>query len=74
NEEVLSKAGNLKVISRVGVGLDNVDLEAAQRMGIKVYTTPGALIDSVAKLILGLILNALRKINFQDLKWANKRR
>ncbi len=66
NEIVLSKASNLKVISRVGVGLDNVDLATARKLGIKVYTTPGALIDSVAELTVGLILNALRKISFQD--------
>lgn len=64
--EVLESAKNLQVISRVGVGVDNVDLEAAKRLKIKVFNTPDVLTDSVAELTLGLILCCLRKIALMD--------
>ena len=66
SEEILSQLPNLKVISRLGVGMDNIDLEFAKSMGLKVYksTTTPAL--AVAELTLGLILNLLRKINVQN--------
>ena len=64
---VLEKArGYLKVISRVGVGWDNVDREAAQEFGIKVYRTPGVLNEAVAELTFGMILCALRSISLHD--------
>jgi len=65
---VLSGAKGLKVISRVGVGLDNVDLAAAKSLRIKVFNTPGVLTDSVAELTLGLMLAALRRITWSDRK------
>ena len=66
SEEILSQLPNLKVISRLGVGLDNIDLEFAKSMGLKVYksTTTPAL--AVVELTLGLILDLLRKINIQN--------
>lgn len=67
-KKVFSKAKGLKVISRVGVGLDNVDQKAARELGIKVFNTPGVLTDAVAELTLGLILSALRKICLMDRK------
>jgi D-3-phosphoglycerate dehydrogenase len=56
----------LRVISRVGVGWDNVDRQAAAQMGILVYRTPGVLTVAVAELTLGLILSALRSIALHD--------
>ncbi len=67
-KNVLIQAKDLKVISRVGVGLDNVDQVAAKSLKIKVYNTPGVLTDAVAELSLGLMLAALRKISFLDCK------
>ena len=67
-ENVLSQAKTLKVISRVGVGLDNVDQVAAKKLGIKVFNTPGVLTDAVSELTVGLILAALRKIALLDRK------
>ncbi len=64
--EVLTAANALKVISRCGAGLDNVDLKAAAKLGIKVFNTPDAPTNAVAELTLGLILNCLRKISFSD--------
>lgn len=59
---VINKAKRLKVISRYGVGLENIDLKAATNQGIIVTNTPGANADSVAELTLGLIINLTRRI------------
>jgi D-3-phosphoglycerate dehydrogenase / 2-oxoglutarate reductase len=56
----------LKVISRVGVGWDNIDLEAAAELGILIYRTTGVLTQAVAELTIGLMLAALRSIALQD--------
>lgn len=64
--EILEKLTDLKVISRCGTGLDNIDLSAARRLGIKVFNTPDAPTIAVAELTIGLILNLLRKINRMD--------
>src|ERR1700733_3863608 len=42
NEKVLHSAHKLRVIGRAGVGVDNIDLEAATKAGIAVMNTPGA--------------------------------
>lgn len=63
---VLTKAKSLKVISRVGTGMDNIDLSETEKLNIKVCNTPNVLIDSVAELTIGLILNVLRKISLLD--------
>jgi len=65
-ESTISKLPKLKVISRCGAGLENVDLEAARRFKIKVVNTPDAPTLAVAELTVGLILNLLRKINKMD--------
>ena len=64
--EVLQSAPKLKVVSRVGVGLDNVDIAAAKQRGIKVFNTPGGPTSAVAELTLGLILALLRHIPRED--------
>ncbi len=66
NAAVLERAAHLRVISRVGVGLENVDLNAALRMGIVVRNTPEALTDAVAELTLGGILSVIRQIGRMD--------
>ena len=58
----LQTADRLKVISRYGVGVDNVDLAAAREKGIVVTNTPGANSVSVAELALGLMLALARQI------------
>ena len=58
----LKTADRLKVICRYGVGVDNVDLDAAREKGIIVTNTPGANSVSVAELALGLILALARQI------------
>ena len=59
---VIEAATNLKVIARYGVGVDAVDLEAAQENGIIVTNTPGANSVSVAELTVGLMLSLARNI------------
>lgn len=59
---VLNAADQLQVISRNGVGVDSIDLAAAERRGIKIMTTPGANAAAVAELTLGLIISGLRHI------------
>jgi D-3-phosphoglycerate dehydrogenase / 2-oxoglutarate reductase len=62
SEKVLARAINLKLISRVGIGLDSVDLVAAKKRGVKVSYTPNAPAPAVAELTLGLILTLLRSV------------
>ncbi len=63
---VLERASRLRVISRVGVGLENVDLNAARSLGIVVRNTPDAVTDPVAELTLGGMLSLLRHIGAMD--------
>jgi len=67
-EKIISNTNQLKVISRYGVGMDNVDLETAQRRGVLVYNTPEAPTVAVAELTLSLMLNLLKKIVKVDRK------
>lgn len=66
DEEVLEAADNLKLIVRAGVGLDNIDLDYAEELEIKVENTPEALTFSVAELTLGLMLALARQIPRAD--------
>ena len=65
-ERVMSCASNLKLISRVGIGLDNVDLLAAERRGIQVSYTPDAPAPAVAELTIGLMLTLLRHVHIAN--------
>jgi len=63
---LLEHAPKLRVIGRAGVGVDNVDLEAATRKGIAVMNTPGANAVAVAELTLGMMLGMARFIPRAD--------
>lgn len=63
---VLEQAGNMKAICRCGMGIDTVDLAAAERCGIKVMNTPDAPTRAVAELTIGLIIDLLRRISQLD--------
>ena len=54
--------GNLKLVIRAGVGIDNIDLYYAKKVGIKVSNTPDASSDSVAELALGHMFSVSRYI------------
>ena len=62
NERVLRSAPNLRAISRVGIGLDTVDLAVAAELGIHVMNTPEPPAQAVAELTIGHILGSLRHI------------
>ena len=67
----MANATNLKMISRVGIGLDNVDLIAARNRGIKVSYTPDAPAPAVAELTIGLIITLLRSVHVSNLQMHN---
>lgn len=64
--KVLDHAPKLKMISRVGIGLDSVDLIAASEKNIKVSFTPDAPAPAVAELTMGLIFSLLRSIHLSN--------
>lgn len=76
NRQILENS-DLKVISRCGAGISNIDLKAAEELGIKIYSTPDAPTEAVAELVIGAMLSLTRHIpqmNF-DLhngKWIKK--
>ena len=74
NKDILKEAVNLKIIARCGVGVDNIDIEAATKNNIHVTNSPNANIISVAELTVGLIISAARNIHtsnnsLKDKKW-----
>ncbi len=74
---VMEKAPKLRVIGRAGVGVDNVDLDAATRRGIVVMNTPGGNAVAVAEHTFGLMLSMARFIPRADAgmhagKWEKK--
>ena len=62
----IESADRLRLISRVGVGLDSVDLSAARRRGIPVAYTPEAPADAVAELTIGMALSLLRGVHLAN--------
>jgi D-3-phosphoglycerate dehydrogenase len=77
NSALLEHAPKLRVVGRAGVGVDNVDLDAATRKGIAVMNTPGANAVAVAELTLGLMLSMARFVPRADAlmhagKWEKK--
>lgn len=61
--EVLEAGPKLKVISRYGVGVDNIDIKAAERLGIWVTNTPNANSNTVAEAVLGFIISLGRNFS-----------
>lgn len=76
DREVLEKS-NLKVISRCGSGMSNVDIDAAKELGIQVFSTPFGPTNAVAELTVGCLLSLIRHIPQMDRsmhheKWDKK--
>ena len=74
---LLESAPKLRVIGRAGVGVDNIDAEAATRRGIVVMNTPGANAVAVAELTLGLMVSLARMVSranatMHDGRWEKK--
>ncbi len=72
-KEVIEASPRLKAIARAGVGLDNIDLEAASERGIEVFNAPAAPSRSVAELAVTLMLTVARKVAFADRKMREGR-
>lgn len=65
DHEVMSKS-RLKVISRCGAGMSNVDLKSAKQLDIMICNTPEAPTNAVAELTIGCLLSLLRRISVMD--------
>lgn len=75
--EVLEAARNLKVVGRAGVGVDNIDLEAAKEHGVTVVNCPVATSEAVAELTMAMIFALTRELPRADAamkseNWAKK--
>jgi phosphoglycerate dehydrogenase-like enzyme len=66
DRDVLAAASELRVIARVGVGTDSIDLEAATEAGVVVVTTPGANQETTADHAVAMILAAVRRVVEHD--------
>ena len=64
--EIISRAKNTKIIARVGVGLDNIDIESAKEFHIEVINSPESAINAVAELVIGLMLSMARSLILAD--------
>lgn len=78
DQEAISKAPNLKVIARAGVGLDNVDLKAATSAGVMVVNAPTSNVISAAELAIGHIMALSRHIpdahaSLKDGQWLRSK-
>ena len=62
---VIDAARSLKVISKFGIGTDNIDIGAAERHGVVVTNCPGSNSNAVAELTLGLMISLLRDVQNQ---------
>ncbi len=62
DSRVVEKAERLRLVVRVGTGLDNIDIEALARRGIEVINTPEAPVISVAELVIGLMIMCSRDL------------
>ena len=71
--DVLNNAKNLKIISRIGIGLDNIDLDYASEKKIKIIRTKTTPAVAVSELTIALILNLLRKIHQQNIDYNSHR-
>lgn len=65
-KEVIDATSSLKIIARVGVGLDNVDVKAAEAKKIRVINAPEAASTAVAELAIGLMISLARSIPRAD--------
>jgi D-3-phosphoglycerate dehydrogenase len=76
-KDMIEKADKCKIIGRVGVGLDNIDVDAANAKGIRVINAVEGAMNAVAELVLGLMLSLAREIPRADReirngKWLKK--
>ena len=70
-KELIQRADNCKIIARVGVGLDNIDQEAAKEKNIRVINAVEGAMNAVAELVVGLMLSLAREIPRADREVRN---
>jgi len=71
SRELIEKADKCKIIARVGVGLDNIDQEAAKEKNIRVINAVEGAITAVAELVIGLMISMAREIPRADREIRN---
>jgi D-3-phosphoglycerate dehydrogenase len=64
--EVIGRGRRLKAIGRAGVGLDNIDIDAAKKRNIAVFNSPEAPTEAVAELTIGLLISLARRLPYAD--------
>jgi len=69
--ELIAKADKCKIIARVGIGLDNIDQEAAKEKNIRVINAVEGAITAVAELVIGLMISMAREITRADREIRN---
>jgi D-3-phosphoglycerate dehydrogenase / 2-oxoglutarate reductase len=62
----LARAGRLKVIGKQGVGVENIDLDAARKFGVRVFNTAGVNAEAVAEMAMALALSVARRVTQTD--------
>lgn len=67
-KEVINAATNAKIIARVGVGLDNIDVKAAEARNIRVINAAEAAMNAVSELTVGHIISLARSIPYADIE------
>lgn len=67
-EIIEASAPNVKIIARVGVGLDNIDVNEAKARNIRIINSPEAAANAVSELVIGLMLSLARNIPFADIE------
>lgn len=72
NKKILENLPNLKVISRCGAGIENIDLATSKKLGIKIFNTPTPPTIAVAELVISLILSSLRHLHLQNSEMHQK--
>ncbi len=72
-KKYLDQFPKLKYVLRIGVGLDNVDLEACKKRNITVINAPGSNANAVAEYIIGVSIMGLRSIQMQSDRLKNKK-
>jgi len=71
SRELIEKADKCKIIARVGIGLDNIDQDAAKEKNIRVINAVEGAITAVAELVIGLMLSMAREIPRADREIRN---
>jgi len=66
DEETIEAATWLQVVSQWGIGLDDIDLDAAEQHGISIYKTPGAFSEEIADVVLAYLILLTRRLHVID--------